>query len=102
MDERELHCEHNHEHGEDCDCATETIFITFDEEEEDVECNVVAVFDHKDQDYIAINPIESEEILIYKLIDTENSEEGMELVVIESDEEYGEVTEVFYEVFTEE
>lgn len=99
MDERELHCEH--EHDEDCDCAAETIFITFDDEEEDVECNVIAVFDHKEQDYIAINPIESEEVLIYRLIGLEGSEDDMELVVIESDEEYTEVTEVFDTLFEE-
>ena len=95
MDERDLHCEH--EHGENCDCSAETIFITF-EDDQTVECNIVAVFDHNEQDYIAINPMETDEILIYKLIESLDSEDGMELVLIESDEEYNDVADIFYSI----
>ena len=101
MSEKELECGcgcgHNHEEHSDCGCGCgheeemETMFLTFDDDTE-VECGVLGVFDVDGKEYIALLPITDETVLLYEYRETED---GIELDSIESDEEFNKVSEVF-------
>lgn len=99
MDENKK-CDHDC-HDDGCDCghdhdASSVIYITFDDEEKEVACDVLGIFDVDDQEYIALSPQDSEEILIYRY-----SEDGEEIKLdeIESDEEYEKVAEEFDTIY---
>ena len=93
-----------HEHDHDCDCGCnheeeyDTIFLTLDDDTE-VECNVLGVFEVDGKEYIAVLPITDDTVLIYKY-----AEDGDDIIldVIEDDEEFEKVSEVFYDEFGEE
>lgn len=93
--------DHNHEHVHEHECGCghdhemETVTITLDGET-DIECNVFGVFDVKDQEYIALLPLEDDEVLLFKYSEIDGN---ADLGDIETDEEYAEVAEVFYELF---
>ena len=85
----------NHEQ-EGCDCCGEhdhdTVMITFDNDT-DVECVILGLFDVEDIEYIALMPVGDEEVLIYRYSDNSGD---IKLEQIESDEEYEKVSEEFY------
>lgn len=94
-------CEHD-EKGCDCqghDHEDAVIYVTFEDEDKEVACDVLGIFEVNDIEYIAVAPQDEEDILIYRY-----SEQGddIQLDEIESDEEYDQVSAVFDEMFFEE
>ena len=75
----------------------ETMTLTLDDNTE-VECNILGIFDVEEKDYIALLPLDDDEFLIYQY-----KEDGEEIVLenIESDEEFEKVSEAFYSFFEE-
>lgn len=107
MSEKDLHkhdcgcgCEgHDHNHDEE---GYQTIALTLDDGSELV-CIVIGIFASKDKEYIALVPEKEEdgdEVFLYRY--KEISEEEVELDVIESDEEFEEVSNKFDEIFNDE
>lgn len=94
MDENER-CSHNH--GEDCDCENDTLVITLDDDTE-VECNVIGIFEVEDKEYIALLPIDDETVLLYQYDETDDN---VELSSIEDDDEFKAVTDAFFELYNE-
>lgn len=95
-----------HIHDEHCDCGCEhdepqVMTLVLDDDTE-LQCNVLGVFDVEDKSYIALLPLgeEEAEVYLYKYIE-DDSEEGFILENIEDDEEFEAVEDVFYEIFYE-
>lgn len=101
MDENKTNEEHDCDCGSDCGCEEEfeMMHLILDDDQE-VDCYVLGIFDVKDREYIALVPEETEDVLIYRY--AENDEDGVELDNIEDDDEYEEVGKVFDELFAEE
>ncbi len=99
MDENKTN--HDCDCGDDCGCEEEfeMMHLILDDDKE-VDCYVLGVFDVKDIEYIALVPEDSDDVLIYKYTETE--EDGVQLDNIEDDNEYEEVGKVFDELFAEE
>ncbi|SHG92659.1 Protein of unknown function [Anaerosphaera aminiphila DSM 21120] len=109
--------DHNHEHNHECcnhnhdlqdhdheyiDEEFETIILTLEDDSE-LECIVLGVFDFEDKSYIALVPSDEkdgEEVLIYDYLELENDE--MELNVIEDEELFNRVSKEFENLFFEE
>lgn len=98
----ENNCNHDHDHdcncGENCGCnhtEQETVKLTLEDNTE-LECEIIGTFDVEDQEYIALLPLEEEDVLIYKFKDV-NGE--IELSLIEEDEEFERVSEAFFDFF---
>lgn len=85
-------CHHNIEE------EIQTVTITL-EDNTNVECDILGTFDVDDKEYITLLPIGDDEVLIYRY--TENDGE-VSLDLIESDEEFAKVSEVFYSLFQDE
>lgn len=88
-----------HEHGEGCDCGCDEEFETMTltmEDDTEVECAVLGVFEVEDKEYIALLPMDDDSVLIY-----EYKEDGdnVELGLIESDEEFEMVSAAFGELY---
>jgi uncharacterized protein YrzB (UPF0473 family) len=85
----------NNEYFED----DEELFVTLDlEDEGEVECQVLTIFEAENQDYIVLLPLENAEseegeIYIYRYFEDENGEPGLDN--IETDEEFEMVSKVF-------
>lgn len=98
--EENKNCGCNHEHDHECECGCEheepVIYVTFEDENKEVACDVLGIFEVADVEYIALAPQDEEDILIYRY-----SEEGEEIKLdeIESDEEYDKVAAEFDEMF---
>ena len=86
-----------------CDCNHEeepVIYVTFEDEEEEVACDVLGIFDVDGQEYIAIIPQDTEDdVLLYRF---DEDEEDVNLTEIESDEEYEKVAAAFEKDFFDE
>ncbi|GAA0180539.1 hypothetical protein SH2C18_32130 [Clostridium sediminicola] len=109
MDNHECNCNCNGnelktESGCGCGCGHEheqetmpIITIPLDDNTE-LECNVVGVFSYKDNDYIALIPVDEEEVLLFTY-----EELGNEMVMnnIEDDEEYEKIEEYFFQITSE-
>ncbi len=105
--------EHNHEHEHDCNCDVphthdhnheeyDTIVLTLDDDTE-LECIVLDVFEVDDQAYIALVSIEEEQVLIYRYHEVEDGEEDeFTLDTIDDEEEFELVSRAFNELFIEE
>nr|WP_245210411.1 DUF1292 domain-containing protein [Sedimentibacter acidaminivorans] len=68
----------------------------------EIECAVIAIFPVEEKEYIALLPLENQEdgeVFLYGYV--EDKEGGFELVSIESDEEYENVTKAFDEILDE-
>ncbi len=100
-DEKELECGcgcgHDHD---DCGCEEEmdTMFLTLDDDTE-VECGILGVFEVEGKEYIALLPINDETVLIYEYKEVDDD---IELGLIESDEEFEKVSNAFYDLYEEE
>ena len=101
--------EHNHECG--CGCGghdhdheeLEDMFVTLETDEGELECEVVAIFQVDEEQYIAVSPVdeESEDLYFFRLEpDDENDDEAV-LVDIEDDDELEDVAEAFQELLEE-
>lgn len=97
MSEKELNCNcgHDHTHEEE---EMETMFLTLEDDTE-VECGVLGVFEVEGNEYIALLPLEDETVLIYKY---KECGEDIELDIIEDDEEFEKVSNAFYDLYEEE
>lgn len=97
---------HDHNH-EGCGCHGEheepVIYVTFEDENKEVACDVLGIFEVDDIEYIALAPQDEEEVLIYRYSE-ENDD--IKLDEITSDEEYekvaGEFDDLFFGDFDEE
>ena len=76
------------EDDNNCDCGCEdhmdVIYLTLDDGAE-LECNVIGTFEVDDYEYIALVPIDDDQVLLYRY---EEDEEGFDLINIEDDEEF--------------
>ena len=94
-------CNHNHHEG-GCGCHHEheeefmTLLLDNDTE---VKCSVIDIFDVEDKEYIALLPVGEDEVLLYQYIEDDN--ENFELKNIETDEEFEKVEEAFFSLFNE-
>lgn len=88
------HCNHDHDH-EDLDI----IYITLEDDTE-LECAVLGIFGVEDKEYIALLPIEEEEVLLYEY--KEISDEEFDLVSIDDEDEFDTVAEAYYALFSDE
>lgn len=102
MDENktEHECDCDNDCGDDCGCheELEMMHLALDDDTE-IDCYVLGIFEVKDREYIALVPEDSEDLLLYRY--SEN-EEGIELDNIEDDDEYEAVSDTFDEIFSEE
>lgn len=96
-------CGHDHEHkgcGSDCGCGHDheepVIYVTFEDEDREVACDVLGIFEVDDIEYIALAPQDEDDVLIYRY--AENGED-IQLNEIESDEEYEKVAAEFDDLF---
>ncbi len=95
------HHGHNHESGCGChnhDHEEEFMTLLLDNDTE-VKCSVIDIFEAEDKEYIALLPVGEDEVLLYQYI--EDDEENFELKNIETDEEFEKVEEAFFELFNE-
>ena len=79
-------CGHDHDHMHE-EMEMETLTLTLDDDTE-LECGILGVFSVdgiEGKEYIALLPLEDETVLLYEY---KEDEEGIELLNIESDEEY--------------
>lgn len=94
----------NHECcGEDCSCSSEDETLTMDlvlDDGTELKCNVVGTFLVEDLMYIGLLPVGEEEVFIYRY--EEIDDENIELINIEDDEEFEQVTEAFFELYIDE
>lgn len=107
-DKHECGCGHDHEHEHEhdncgCGCGHDhdehTMKLVLDDGSE-LECSVIDVFDlDDDRAYIALLPLGEDEVLLYRYVEKEDG--GFELLNIESDEEFSEVEDAFFEMFEE-
>ncbi len=95
MSEKQCSCGCGHEHGEEMEL--ETMYLTLDDDTE-IECGILGVFEVESKEYIALLPKEEEEVYLYQY-----KEEGEEisLEVIEDDEEFEKVSNAFYDLYEE-
>lgn len=108
-DDKELFgCECGDDDGCDCGCGCgdhdheeEIMTITLEDGKE-VECAIIAIFPVEDKDYIALLPLENQEdgeVFLYGFQEYEDG--SFELLSIESDKEYEQVTKAFDEILDE-
>lgn len=85
---------------EDCECGqkADIMYLTLEDNTE-LECDVLGLFQVEDYEYIALVPLEDDQVLLYRY---EEDDEGFELITIEEDEEFEMVSEAFDELFIEE
>lgn len=90
--------------GGGCGCGADEDFeimtLEFDDGNE-VECEVMGVFDVDGKEYIALYATDgSDEVYLYGYKELEDDEDDCELIDIENDEEYEKVCAVFEELTT--
>lgn len=101
-------CSNHEEFDEGCDCGCgcgdhdeEIMTITLEDGTE-VDCAIIAIFPVEEKDYIALLPLdgneEEGEVFLYEF---KENEDGIELLSIESDEDYELVTQAFDEILEE-
>jgi len=94
------------DYDDDCDCGCdghdEDILTITLEDGTEVDCAVLAMFPVEEKNYIALLPIDEEEdegeVYFYEYKD---SQDGIELFSIESDDDYEKVTASFDELIEE-
>ena len=89
---------HHHEYLEFGEEDYEIMYLTLDDDTE-LECSVLGIFEVDDDEYIALLPIGEDEVLLYKYVELE--EEDFDLLPIEDEEEFGTVSEAFYALFSD-
>lgn len=91
-------------HDENCNCndcseemEQDQVTLTLDDGTELI-CDVVAIFPHKEKEYIALLPSDADEdgeVFLYEFIQKEDDD--IDLINIEDDDEFDEVAEAFDE-----
>lgn len=92
-----------------CDCDESDVELDFDDEDDimyltldddtELECNVLGIFEVEDKEYIALLPIGEEEVIIYEYVELEDEE--FELLSIEEEEEFEIVSQAFHALFSD-
>lgn len=85
------HCNENEAHDHE---ESQIIYLTLDDEQE-IACKVLTIFEVEDKEYISLLPENSEDVYIYKYKETE---EAPKLEQIESDDEFNKVSQAFYDL----
>ena len=98
-------CSHEHHHHEHDDCCCghehEHQFMTLVlDDDTEMECAVIGIFDVDDKSYIALLPTGEEEVMLYRYI--EEDDENFSLENIEDDTEFENVENVFFELMESE
>ncbi|MGL4800517.1 MAG: DUF1292 domain-containing protein [Cellulosilyticaceae bacterium] len=92
-------CSHDHDH-EGCGCSHDheepVIYVTFEDEDKEVACDVLGIFEVDAIEYIALAPKDEDEVLIYRYAE---DGEDIKLDEITSDEEYEKVAAEFDDLF---
>lgn len=93
--------EHNHDDcncGCGCGCGDEEFMTIFLDNDEELKCSVLDIFELEENDnsYIALLPVGEDEVLIYRYIE---EGENFKLENIETDEEFSLVEEAFFSIF---
>ncbi len=71
MNDKHVHdenCNHDHENEE-----MDVIYLTLDDDSE-LECGVLGIFEVEDKEYIALLPMGEEEVLLYEYKELEDEE----------------------------
>lgn len=93
------HHDHDHHHGEE---EMDVIQLTL-EDDTILECGVLGLFEVEEKEYIALLPLEDDgpdnEALLYEYKDVGNDE--FELALIEEEEEFNNVVDAFYALFSD-
>lgn len=92
-----------HEHDEDCCCGADNdemdvIYLTLDDDTE-LECEVLGIFEVEDKEYIALLPIGEEEVLLYEYIELEDEE--FDLLPIDDENEFELISEAFTALYSD-
>lgn len=83
-------CNHDHDHDQEYQIIQLSL-----EDGREVSAAVLEIFELDGKEYIALLPIEEENVLLYEF---KEDEEGLELINIESDEEFDAVSQAFLEL----
>ena len=97
MNDKHVHdenCNHDHDHEE-----MDIVYLTLEDDSE-LECEVIGIFEVEDKGYIALLPMGEEEVLLYGYKELENDE--FDLQAIEDEEEFDLVSEAFYALYSDE
>ncbi len=94
---------HDHENCEDCGCGhdheeAEVIYLTLDDDTE-LECEVLGIFEVEDKEYIALLPKDEEEVLLYEYVELEDEE--FDLLPIDDENEFDLISEAFYALYSD-
>lgn len=89
------HCNHDHDHEHE---EMEVIYLTLDDDSE-LECGVLGIFEVEDKEYIALLPVGEEEVLLYAYTELEDGE--FDLGPIDDEEEFELVSEAFYALYSD-
>lgn len=91
-------CGHEHHHHDELEGEVPVLKITLEDDTE-MECYVLGVFEVRGKEYIALLPVDEEQVLLYEYNETED---GLELNTIEDDEVFELVAKAFEEAGEEE
>lgn len=89
-------CCGGHHHDHDHEEQYLTILLENDEE---LKCSVLSIFDVNDKEYMALLPVGDDQVLLYQYV--EHNEEDFELLNIETEEEFAAVEDAFFNIFDE-
>ncbi|MCL2549892.1 MAG: DUF1292 domain-containing protein [Methanimicrococcus sp.] len=96
--------EHNHEHDESngCRCGSnlEDLTLLLELGDETLECEIIGIFEAGGKEYVALSPVDSDEIIIYGY--KESGDEGFELIDIDDEKEFESAAAVLDELLGEE
>lgn len=89
---------HSHSH-EGCGCGhshheEEQLMTLLLDNDEEIKCSVIDIFEVEGKDYIALLPVGEDELLLFQY---EQNEESFDLKSIETEEEFEKVQKVFFE-----
>lgn len=93
-------CCGGHHHHEDHHHEEQYLTVLL-ENDEQLKCSVLDIFEVNDNQYIALLPVGDDQVLLYRYVE-HNDDEGFELLNIETDEEFEAVEEAFFDIFNEE
>ena len=96
MSDKHIHDENcNHDHEDD---QIDVIYLTLEDDSE-LECQIIGIFEVEDKEYIALMPIDQDEVLLYAYKELEDDE--FDLLLIEDEEEFELVSEAFYALYSD-
>lgn len=87
------------EHHKNCGCNNKepVMYVTFENEDKEVACDVLGIFELEEMEYIALVPRDTEDdVLLYRF---KEEEENLTLDEIKTDEEYDKVASEFKKLF---